>query len=485
MVDQLNGFSSEVTRVAREVGTEGKLGGQAAVPGVAGTWKDLTDSVNSMASNLTGQVRNIADVTTAVARGDLSRKITVDVKGEILALKNTIAKEWETVEGAARADLFVRTDRADGRLPAGLALVGPVRSSQACRHQHLHVRRADLRDDLCDQCHRTDRASFRHGHCAGLGNSKRHRVDHRIQPRAAACDLRPGNLLRVLAGLRRSRRGRSLGDPEYGWRSMLWIGAAAPLIVAMLALVFLPESLDFLIRTKARPESVWRVVRRVDRALPVQGPTQFVTDVVEQRSAVGSLFSSGRGAGTLVIWIVFMLNLAEFYALQSWLPSILSNVGYSLSTVALATTMTTVGGIVAAFAIGPAMDRIGPYRSLATVYFSGVLFVVLFGFSIGGPSWLLLVTAFCAGFCISGGQKSVIALAAIYYPTPIRSTGVGWALGIGRLGGIGGPLLIGALLAYHLSAQHILYAAGVPMLLAGLLVTVLGRWYRSGSISLD
>ena len=90
LVDQLNSFSSEVTRVAREVGTEGKLGGQAEVKGIGGTWKDLTDSVNQMASNLTGQVRNIAEVTTAVARGDLSRKITVDVKGEILELKNTI-----------------------------------------------------------------------------------------------------------------------------------------------------------------------------------------------------------------------------------------------------------------------------------------------------------------------------------------------------------------------------------------------------------
>jgi HAMP domain-containing protein/signal transduction histidine kinase/CheY-like chemotaxis protein len=90
MVDQLNSFASEVTRVAREVGTEGKLGGQAKVKGVAGTWKDLTDNVNSMASNLTAQVRNIADVTTAVAKGDLTRKITVDVKGEILELKNTI-----------------------------------------------------------------------------------------------------------------------------------------------------------------------------------------------------------------------------------------------------------------------------------------------------------------------------------------------------------------------------------------------------------
>ena len=90
MVDQLNAFAGEVSRVASEVGTEGKLGGQAQVPGVGGVWKDLTDNVNSMAANLTGQVRNIAEVTTAVAKGDLSKKITVDVKGEILELKSTV-----------------------------------------------------------------------------------------------------------------------------------------------------------------------------------------------------------------------------------------------------------------------------------------------------------------------------------------------------------------------------------------------------------
>src|SRR5436305_15184632 len=90
MVDRLGAFASEVTRVAREVGTEGKLGGQAKVKGVAGTWKDLTESVNLMAGNLTDQVRNIPTVTTAIANGDLSRKITVDVKGEILEMKNTI-----------------------------------------------------------------------------------------------------------------------------------------------------------------------------------------------------------------------------------------------------------------------------------------------------------------------------------------------------------------------------------------------------------
>src|SRR5204862_5548181 len=101
MVDQLNSFAFEVTRVAREVGTEGKLGGQAQVHGVGGTWKDLTDNVNAMAANLTGQVRNIAEVTTAVALGDLSKKITVDVKGEILELKNTINTMVDQLNGFA------------------------------------------------------------------------------------------------------------------------------------------------------------------------------------------------------------------------------------------------------------------------------------------------------------------------------------------------------------------------------------------------
>src|SRR6267154_277611 len=117
MVDQLNAFASEVSRVAREVGTEGKLGGQAEVPGVAGTWKDLTDNVNLMAANLTGQVRNIADVTTAVAKGDLSRKITVDVKGEILDLKNTINTMVDQLNSfASEVSRVAREVGTDGKL---------------------------------------------------------------------------------------------------------------------------------------------------------------------------------------------------------------------------------------------------------------------------------------------------------------------------------------------------------------------------------
>jgi len=126
MVDQLNRFAGEVTRVAREVGTEGRLGGQANVPGVAGTWKDLTDSVNFMAGNLTGQVRNIAEVTTAVARGDLSRKITVDVKGEILELKNTINTMVDQLNAfAGEVTRVAREVGTDGKL-GGQAVVPGV-----------------------------------------------------------------------------------------------------------------------------------------------------------------------------------------------------------------------------------------------------------------------------------------------------------------------------------------------------------------------
>src|SRR5207245_2140586 len=122
---QLRSFAAEVSRVAREVGTEGKLGGQAQVPGVAGTWKDLTDNVNLMASNLTGQVRNIADVTTAVARGDLNRKITVDVKGEILELKNTINTMVDQLSSfASEVTRVAREVGTEGKLGGQAAVKG-------------------------------------------------------------------------------------------------------------------------------------------------------------------------------------------------------------------------------------------------------------------------------------------------------------------------------------------------------------------------
>ena len=125
MVDQLNAFASEVTRVAREVGSEGRLGGQAEVQGVSGTWKDLTDSVNFMASNLTSQVRNIADVTTAVAKGDLSKKITVNVRGEILELKNTINTMVDQLNAfASEVTRVAREVGSEGKLGGQAQVVG-------------------------------------------------------------------------------------------------------------------------------------------------------------------------------------------------------------------------------------------------------------------------------------------------------------------------------------------------------------------------
>ncbi len=144
MVDQLRGFASEVTRVAREVGTEGKLGGQAIVPGVAGTWKDLTDSVNAMASNLTSQVRNIAEVTTAVARGDLSRKITVDVRGEIAQLKDTINTMVDQLNGfAAEVTRVAREVGTEGKL-GGQAQVPDVAGTWKDLTDHVNSMASNL-----------------------------------------------------------------------------------------------------------------------------------------------------------------------------------------------------------------------------------------------------------------------------------------------------------------------------------------------------
>lgn len=269
--------------------------------------------------------------------------------------------------------------------------------------------------------------------------------------------------------------------PLYGWRSLFWVGAAAPLLLAIPLATSLPDSLDFLIRRRVPAERIWAALRNVNTNVP-GGSLTFLTDAVDEKTSIASLFRPGRTLGTVLLWAVFFLNLAEFYALQSWLPSILTSLHYSLNTVALATTLTTVGGIVIAVIIGPAMDRLGAYRSLATLYFLGVVFVAMMGLAIKSPEWVLMTATFFAGVCISGGQKSAIALSAIFYPAANRSTGVGWALGIGRLGGIGGPLLLGALLGLKFEADTIFYAAAVPMLIAGILIVIMGAVYGGPSL---
>jgi MFS transporter, AAHS family, 4-hydroxybenzoate transporter len=267
--------------------------------------------------------------------------------------------------------------------------------------------------------------------------------------------------------------------PRYGWRALLWAGGLAPLALTPFIYLYLPESLHFLIRTRAGPELVAGAIRRIDPTSVNEPIAAFEIKSNERSNVVAGLFQSGRALGTALLWVVFILNLAEFYGLQSWLPPILIGLKYSLDSVALATALTTIGGIAAAFFVGPAMDRLSPFNSLAVLYFAGVFFVGLTGWALSSPIWLLMTASFFAGFCVSGGQKSLIALTAIFYPAHIRSTGVGWALGIGRFGGIGGPLLIGWLLDWHVQPARVLYAAAIPMLTSAVIIGLLGLRYEN------
>ena len=208
MVEQLRSFAAEVTRVAREVGTEGKLGGQADVRGVAGTWKDLTDSVNSMAGNLTAQVRNIAEVTTAVANGDLSRKITVDVRGEVLELKNTINTMVDQLRSLRRRG---HARRARGRHRGQARRPG----RRPRRRRHLEgphrLRQLDGRQpDRPGPQHRRGHHRRRHRRPVAEDHGRRPRRGPRAQEHDQH-DGRPAPLLRGGSDARRPR-GRHRGQ---------------------------------------------------------------------------------------------------------------------------------------------------------------------------------------------------------------------------------------------------------------------------------
>ena len=203
MVEQLRSFAAEVTRVAREVGTEGKLGGQAEVPGVGGTWKDLTDNVNSMASNLTGQVRNIADVATSIARGDLSRKITVDVKGEILELKNTINTMVDQLNAfASEVSRVAREVGTEGKLGGQAAVPG--------RRRHLEGPHRQRQLDGVEP-HRPGAQHRRRDHCRR--QRRPFEEDHRGRPRrnppAQGSHQRDGRAAPIVRVGGHARRARS------------------------------------------------------------------------------------------------------------------------------------------------------------------------------------------------------------------------------------------------------------------------------------
>jgi AAHS family 4-hydroxybenzoate transporter-like MFS transporter len=266
--------------------------------------------------------------------------------------------------------------------------------------------------------------------------------------------------------------------PQFGWHSLLWVGGGTPILLSVLLFFALPESLAFLARRKEDLERLRAILGRIDPLLAANCKMASADGQGNaKRAAITSLFKSNRTRGTLLLWLVFFLNLAAFYFMQSWLPTILGKLDYPMQTIVWMTSLSTVGGIAAAFVVGPSMDRIGPYITLGVLYLFGAVFMAFTAEVLSSAPLVLTIAVFFGGFCVSGGQKSVIALAAIFYPTEIRSTGLGWALGIGRLGGIAGPAVAGMLFSTHWLAAQLFYLVALMMLIAGVAVFGMGYLY--------
>ena len=270
--------------------------------------------------------------------------------------------------------------------------------------------------------------------------------------------------------------------PHFGWRAMFVIGGALPLVLAIVLIRFLPESPRHLLAQSLDSPRLRTLLRRLDPTLPsdlVIAPDP--DDATRVRKGLGLVVELLRRrwiASTLLLWVAFIANLAAFYSIQSWLPSIVGSFGQEQSVIIGATILTTIGGIIAATVIGPSMDRISPFRTLGVVYLLGAVFVAVLGMVLGGSTWILLVAAFLSGTCVTGGQMSIVAVASLIYPPRLRSTGVGWALGIGRVGGIIGPILVGVALGAGVAPSAVFLVIGVVLILAGVSVLLLGRQNR-------
>jgi len=271
--------------------------------------------------------------------------------------------------------------------------------------------------------------------------------------------------------------------PQFGWRAMFILGGVTPLVLVIALIAFLPESPRYLLTRPALVHRLRALLLRIDSAFPDTIVVGMETEDSHARQRAGSLvielIRRRWLASTLLLWIAFIANLAAFYSIQSWMPSIVSSSGREPSVVIAATVLTTVGGIVAATAIGPLMDRISPFVTLGVVYVLGSIFVGILGMSLESSPWMLLTTAFLAGTCVTGGQMSIVAVASLIYPPRLRSTGVGWALGIGRVGGIIGPILVGAALGGGVAPVAVFLTISLVLIAAGLSMFALDRRSRA------
>jgi AAHS family 4-hydroxybenzoate transporter-like MFS transporter len=251
--------------------------------------------------------------------------------------------------------------------------------------------------------------------------------------------------------------------PSHGWRSVFIVGGIVPCVLTIATVLRLPESIRFLVRKPGGEARARRHLARIAPAAPRDGELVFAEEA-GRGFVVGQLFAAGRRWLTPLLWAMFFLNLLDLYFVNSWLPTVMHDVGIPERRAILITTLFQVGGTVGAIVLGKLLDRQLSFRMLAATYLLGAISVFLIGESGTSSGWLIATVA-ASGFGVIGAQTSANALAAEVYPTTMRSTGVGWALGIGRLGSILGPLVGAALVG---NTPRLFLMAAVPLVIASM-----------------
>lgn len=265
---------------------------------------------------------------------------------------------------------------------------------------------------------------------------------------------------------------------SFGWQAVFIVGGVAPLALLPLLIWKLPESLTFLAQTTSGARRLAAMLKRFRLRDGRDEEVQYVADEEPaQASPLKCLFTEQRTALTLLLWLVFFSNLLVLYWLINWLPVILQRAGFALDEAIRGTVLLNAGGIVGGLLLGRLIDWQGHYRILASAYFGGSVFVALTGY-LGGSVAMTSVLVFLSGFCVIGGQFGANGLAASIYPTAARSTGVGWALGVGRVGAIVGPLLGSLVIAREWPVEHVFLAGAVPAAAAAAAV-VLMMWTKA------
>lgn len=252
---------------------------------------------------------------------------------------------------------------------------------------------------------------------------------------------------------------------EWGWRAVLEIGGILPLMLLPLLAFGLPESVRYLVMKSHKPEQVRKTLQRIAPQADLRDVTFTVAEQAHTGFPVKHLFAPTLRVGTLKLWLTFFMCLLVIYLLSSWLPTLISSTGMSLKDASLVTAMFQVGGTLGAIALGPLMDRFSPTRVLAVVYGLAAVCTWLIGQSTGNTT-LLVLAVFGAGVTVSGGQVGANALAAAFYPTASRATGVSWASGIGRIGSVLGSMAGGWMMAAGMGMPTLFLIVGVPCLIA-------------------